>query len=188
MPKSCEKKHHYGKGGGNKSKGWGLIQFEERESVNKALALNDIVGLHEKLLKIDRSHMPAASLVPPGMHRVGEYGQGKVSKRNEKKRREQQKGKRKKMRISEDGHSQHPTGDDNDNKESSQQPGSPLAPPLPSKGDSTEKPHDERTSSDKNKVVVAKKNSSVSVLSFRPRGVTARKSHPKQRLKFNNDD
>jgi len=68
-----------------KSKGWALVQFEERDSVEKALALNDVIGLHEKLLKIERSHMPAALLVPPGLHRIIERGHGKYSKRNEKK-------------------------------------------------------------------------------------------------------
>ena len=69
-----------------KSKGWALVQFEERESVEKALALDDVIGLHEKVLRIERSHQPAATLVPPGMHRVNPKGDGKHSKRNEKKR------------------------------------------------------------------------------------------------------
>ena len=66
-----------------KSKGWGLVQFEEREAVEKALALTDSLGLHEKLLQIERSHMPAVSLIPPGMHRVKPKGEGRNSKRNE---------------------------------------------------------------------------------------------------------
>mmetsp|Transcript_10688 Transcript_10688/g.16370 ORF Transcript_10688/g.16370 Transcript_10688/m.16370 type:complete len:881 (+) Transcript_10688:182-2824(+) len=78
-----DKQHQHGKG---HSKGWGLVQFEERDSVEKALALNDLVGLHEKTLQIHRSHMPAASLVPPGMHRINPKGEGKASKRNEKKK------------------------------------------------------------------------------------------------------
>jgi len=69
-----------------KSKGWGLIQFEELESVEKALALDDVVGLHERLVKVERSHLPAVSLVPPGMHRVRPKGEGKASKRNQKRR------------------------------------------------------------------------------------------------------
>lgn len=76
-----EKHHHHGKGA---SKGWGLVQFESQDSVDKALELNDIVGLHDKILQIGRSHMPAASLVPPGMHRVQPKGEGKFSKRNVK--------------------------------------------------------------------------------------------------------
>jgi RNA recognition motif. (a.k.a. RRM, RBD, or RNP domain) len=66
-----------------KSKGWGLVQFEEREAVEKALALTDTLGLHEKLLQIERSHMPGVSLIPPGMHRVKPKGEGRNSKRNE---------------------------------------------------------------------------------------------------------
>lgn len=68
------------------SKGWGLVQFEECDSVEKALALDDVIGLHEKLVKVERSHMPAVTLVPPGMHRVNPKGEGKVSKRNQKRR------------------------------------------------------------------------------------------------------
>lgn len=81
------------KGKGN-SKGWGLVQFENHESVETALALHDTIGLHEKVLQIERSHMPAALLVPSGHHRVKPKGQGKVSKRNQKKR-EQTGGGRK---------------------------------------------------------------------------------------------
>ena len=77
-----EKHHHHGKG---KSKGWGLIQFEEKDSVEKALELNDVIGINEKLVKIDRSHLPAVSLVPAGMHRVNPKGKGKNSKQNQKK-------------------------------------------------------------------------------------------------------
>lgn len=78
-----EKHANHGKG---MSKGWGLVQFESKESVDKALELHDIIGLHEKILQITRSHMPAASLVPPGMHRVRPKGEGKVTKRKLKMR------------------------------------------------------------------------------------------------------
>jgi RNA recognition motif-containing protein len=80
-------KHHGPRHIKAKSKGMGLIQFEERESVEKALALNDEIGLHEKLVKVCRSHMPAvSSKVPPGMHRTNPQGKGKSSKRNQKRR------------------------------------------------------------------------------------------------------
>ena len=75
------------------SKCTGLIQFEERESVEEALKLNGEVGLHEKLIKISRSHQPAVAIVPPGMHRVQPKGQGKSTKANEK-RKERRKKKR----------------------------------------------------------------------------------------------
>jgi hypothetical protein len=65
------------------SRGWGLVQFEERESVAKALSLNDVLGIHEMVVEIEPSHMPAVALVPPGFHRVNAKGQGKSSKRNE---------------------------------------------------------------------------------------------------------
>jgi RNA recognition motif-containing protein len=78
-----EKSH---RGGHGKSKGWALIQFEERDSVEKALELSGSLALHEKTLKVERSHLPAVSLVPAGMHRVRPKGEGKMSKRNEKRR------------------------------------------------------------------------------------------------------
>ena len=75
--------HHQGKGD---SKGWGLVQFEDRESVEKALALNDVLGLKEKVINVERSHVAAAGLVPPGMHRVNPKGEGKSTKRHQKRR------------------------------------------------------------------------------------------------------
>ncbi|KAL3911913.1 MAG: hypothetical protein SGILL_007094 [Bacillariaceae sp.] len=74
---------HHGKG---KSKGWGLVQFEEKESVEKALALSDVIGIDEKSVKIERSHLPAVGLVPPGMHRVNPKGKGKSTKHNQKRK------------------------------------------------------------------------------------------------------
>jgi hypothetical protein len=68
------------------SKGWGLVQFEEKESAAKALALHEEIGIKEKVVKIEMSHMPAVSLVPAGMHRVNPKGQGKKSKFNQKRR------------------------------------------------------------------------------------------------------
>eukprot|EP00560_Eucampia_antarctica_P003281 CAMPEP_0197840752 /NCGR_PEP_ID=MMETSP1437-20131217/45785_1 /TAXON_ID=49252 ORGANISM="Eucampia antarctica, Strain CCMP1452" /NCGR_SAMPLE_ID=MMETSP1437 /ASSEMBLY_ACC=CAM_ASM_001096 /LENGTH=628 /DNA_ID=CAMNT_0043450409 /DNA_START=128 /DNA_END=2017 /DNA_ORIENTATION=- len=65
------------------SKCAGLVQFEERESVDLALELNGIVGLHEKLIDVKRSHMSAiVSVVPPGMTKVKPKGEGKSTKRN----------------------------------------------------------------------------------------------------------
>ena len=68
------------------SRGWGLVQFEETEAVDKAIQLSEQVGLREKLVTIDRSNTPAVSLVPPGMHRVNPKGEGRSSKRNEKRK------------------------------------------------------------------------------------------------------
>jgi hypothetical protein len=73
------------------SKGWGLVQFEERDAVEKALELDDVLGIKEKIINVARSHVPASSIVPPGMHRVNPKGEGKSSKRNQK-RREQKSG------------------------------------------------------------------------------------------------
>lgn len=69
-----------------KSKGWALLQFEDKESVMKALELNDVLGIQGKTVLVERSHMPAVPLVPPGMHKVSARGDGKVSKRNEKRK------------------------------------------------------------------------------------------------------
>ena len=79
-----EKSHHHHHRG--KSKGWGMVQFEERDSVDKALGLSGIIGMKERLIKVDRSHMPATGMVPPGMHRVKPQGEGKSTKRNEKRK------------------------------------------------------------------------------------------------------
>jgi hypothetical protein len=73
------------------SKGCGLVQFEERDAVEKALELDDVLGIKEKIINVERSHVPASSIVPPGMHRVNPMGEGKSSKRNQK-RREQRSG------------------------------------------------------------------------------------------------
>jgi len=75
-------KGHGGHGHIPKSKCAGMVQFEERESVEKALELSGEFGLHEKLIIVSRSHQPAVSVVPPGMHRVTPKGEGKNSKRN----------------------------------------------------------------------------------------------------------
>lgn len=69
-----------------KSKGAGLIQFEERESVEKALELSGEVGIHEKLIVVTRSNQPAVAIVPPGMHRLNPKGQGKNTTRNLKRK------------------------------------------------------------------------------------------------------
>jgi RNA recognition motif. (a.k.a. RRM, RBD, or RNP domain) len=79
-------KHKHGHHYPPPSLGWGLIQFERIESVETALALDDTLGIHEQLVKVDRSHVPAVGLVPPGMHRVCPQGEGKVSKRNLKRK------------------------------------------------------------------------------------------------------
>jgi RNA recognition motif-containing protein len=52
-----------------KSKGWGLIQFEYEDSVEKAVALHDVIGLHERVVKVSRSHIPAVSITPQRMER-----------------------------------------------------------------------------------------------------------------------
>ena len=67
-----------------KSKGIGLVQFEERESVSRALELNDTIGLHEHLIQVERSHIPAvSSLVPPGMNRINRKGDRQSSKKDQ---------------------------------------------------------------------------------------------------------
>lgn len=135
-----------------KSKCTALIQFEERESVEKALALNDEIGLHEKLIYVARSHQPAVGVVPPGMHRINSKGLGKSTKRNEK-RKERRMGKGKEMEKSEDA---RPTtsleGKNNDE----------------SKIDAPTKT-----------MPTSSSTTSANILSFRPRNVKAR---PKKRI------
>lgn len=74
-----------------KSKCAGLIQFEERDSVEKALELSGEVGIHEKLIEVTRSNQPAVAIVPPGMHRVNPKGQGKNTVRNLKRKERRMK-------------------------------------------------------------------------------------------------
>jgi RNA recognition motif-containing protein len=81
--------HQHGKG---TSKGWGLVQFEERGSVEKALQFSEELGIRENLIKVERSHLPAAGLVPPGMHRVNAMGEGRRSRQNEKRREKRTEG------------------------------------------------------------------------------------------------
>ena len=68
------------------SKQRGLIQFEEKESVNEALRLSENIGMHERLVKVERSHCAAIGLIPSGMHRINPKGGGKRSKINEMKK------------------------------------------------------------------------------------------------------
>lgn len=99
--------HHQHDEHKSKSKGWGLVQFEDRESVEKALALSDVIGIHEKVVKIERSHLPAVGLVPPGMHRVNPRGEGKSTKKN-LKRKEQDLNKRTNVKLEKDEESRPP--------------------------------------------------------------------------------
>jgi hypothetical protein len=74
-----------GKGGHHfkgESKCAGLIQFEERSSVEDAVRRDGEFEVQGRQVKIQRSHMPAVGVVPPGMHRVNPKGEGKVSKKN----------------------------------------------------------------------------------------------------------
>jgi len=74
--------HHYH----GDSKCSGLIQFEEQMSVEQALQKDGEFKLEGKIIKIQRSHIPAVGLVPSGMHRVNPKGEGKISKRNKLKK------------------------------------------------------------------------------------------------------
>jgi RNA recognition motif-containing protein len=174
-------KHQQG-GSGHKgvSKGWGLVQFEERDSVEKALALNELVGLHEKLVHIERSHMPAATLGPPGMHRVNPKGEGKVSKRNQKRHREH-------------SHEQTMVADSKEGKETDHHQndvGMGTQHHEDSSKNVTEIRNDEVGKTGKEpEGKKPSKRTPTSVLSFRPRGVVAHArniSHPKPRLILEN--
>ena len=78
--------HHYHHHYHGESKCCGLVQFEERASVETALQKDGQLEIGGKLVKIQRSHLPAVGLVPAGMHRVNPKGEGKMSKRNELKK------------------------------------------------------------------------------------------------------
>ena len=76
----------------HKSKGWACVQFEERESVETALGLSDVLGIKGKSVIIERSHLPAIGLVPSGLHRVNPKGEGKSTKRNQRNKKCESKG------------------------------------------------------------------------------------------------
>jgi RNA recognition motif-containing protein len=79
-----------GKGGHHfhgESKCAGLIQFEDRSSVENALRMDGQFEVGGRPVKTQRSHLPAVGLVPQGMHRVSPKGEGKVSKRNQVKKK-----------------------------------------------------------------------------------------------------
>jgi hypothetical protein len=91
-----------GKGGHHfhgESKCNGLIQFEDRSSVENALRMNGQFEVGGRPVKIQRSHLPAVGLVPQGMHRVSPKGEGKVSKRNQVKKKSNNDG----MEVEEKG-------------------------------------------------------------------------------------
>jgi len=74
--------HHYH----GESKCAGLVQFEERSSVESALQQSGKFEVGGQLITIQRSHLPAVGLVPAGMHRVNPKGDGKSTKKNKFKK------------------------------------------------------------------------------------------------------
>jgi len=68
--------------GSNKSKGEGLVQFEERESANMAVSLSGVIGVNNNLVTITKSTHPAVFIVPPGKHRTGDKEFARRSKNN----------------------------------------------------------------------------------------------------------
>ena len=152
-----ERHQHHGFAGGDgakgKSKGWALVQFEERESVEKALALSGIIGIHEKLIVIERSHMPAVALVPPGMHRINPKGGGKKSKFNQKR----------KEKFAAGGKAQTTPGAKNEISNTSSE--------SPPKGNAADK--DKPSSSGR---------SMAGILAFQPRGVQHSQKHRKVKV------
>jgi hypothetical protein len=88
-----EKSHHHSAKG--KSKGHGLVQFEEKGHVESALKLSGIIGLKERTLQIERSHLPAVpSIVPPECQRVNKRHEGKGKNRPEKSSKKEKAGTR----------------------------------------------------------------------------------------------
>jgi RNA recognition motif. (a.k.a. RRM, RBD, or RNP domain) len=140
------------------SKGYGLVQFEERESVEAALALHDVIGLSERVLHVERSHTPAALIVPPGMHRVSEKGQGKYSKRNERRK----------------------------DLVSAHKGGSAEGQQMTEPGDASQGAEAAPTDNPNGGAPAKPAGASVSVLSFRPRGV-GRGGHQKTRIALPKD-
>jgi hypothetical protein len=152
------RKHHKPEDDGVK----GLVQFEERSSVDRALELHDTLGLHGKLVLIHRANIPAALLVPPGMHRVNPAGAGRHSKRNQKLKQEKEE-KNPKAKDQE----QEQAKTSSDVSPSSTNNGTTAAPAT----DTTETKSKPKSSS----------NSNAAILSFRPRGLSHRGPTPAHR-------
>ena len=123
------------------SKGSGLVQFEDRKSVEQALQKDGMLELGGNALKIQRSHVPAVGLVPPGMHRVNPKGEGKMSKRNKIR-------KGSKMNVD--------TGDKMD---------------VDVKGHSKSRAEKASSTDRDNKNITSPSNMSLSALSFKPRAM-----------------
>lgn len=135
------------------SKCAGLVQFEEKESVERALELDGEIGLNEKLLQISRSHQPAVSVVPPGMHRIKPKGQGKSTKRNQKRKERRDETKK-------EGESNNLSGESRAGIEK-----------TITESDVVESKKDTVQTADVSK----SKSSANSILNFRPRGVSKQK-------------
>ncbi|KAL7544678.1 hypothetical protein ACHAWF_008050 [Thalassiosira exigua] len=154
---------HFGKGGHHfhgQSKGCGLVQFQDRLSVEKSLQRDGDFEVGGKTLKIQRSHLPAVGLIPSGLHRVNPKGEGKASRRN--KVRKESKTKEGENARGVDG-SESMEVDDNG--------------PQVEVGDTKQK---------KNPVTTSSPGSlSLSALSFKPRGIQGRRQKPKISLDAN---
>ncbi len=143
------------------SKCAGLIQFEERESVEKAIKLDGELGLNEKLIHIARSHQPAVSVVPPGMHRVQSKGDGKSTKRNQKRKERRQIGDSKDVGVT----NTNIESKNGANVESSANTS------VQQKGSKSDKESSVQQASDEKGSKSVYTNKSTGILTFRPRGV-----------------
>ena len=79
--------HHYH----GESKCAALVQFEERLSVENALQRSGDFEVGGKIIKIQRSYLPAVGVVPAGCHRVNPKGDGKASGKNQFKKKSKMK-------------------------------------------------------------------------------------------------
>eukprot|EP00978_Attheya_sp_CCMP212_P031181 scaffold117077_cov65-Attheya_sp.AAC.2 len=150
------RKHHKPEDDGGK----GLVQFEERSSVDRALELHDTLGLHGKLVQIHRANIPAALLVPPGMHRVNPAGAGRHSKRNQKLKQEKEE--------------KNPKAKDQEQAKTSSD-----VSPSPTNNGTTAAPATDKT--EPKSKPKSSSNSNAAILSFRPRGLSNRGPTPAHR-------
>jgi RNA recognition motif-containing protein len=132
----------------SRSKGWALVQFEERESVETALGLSDVIGIKAKSVIIERSHLPAIGLVPTGMHKVNPKGEGRSTKRNQ-------------HLLSKKQTTNEPEGGSDRKHQSKNYPQ-----PADGDGDSEAKGSDSKPATPKPSA------STTSIFAFRPRGMT----------------
>lgn len=115
------------------------------------------------MIKVERSHVAAVGVVPPGMHRVNPRGQGKSTKRNSKRKDHKQDHEKEQSEAMDVDNAQSTKkGDESEVSNADKKPSS---------GDPKDKDEGGTTNSTK-----------PNILAFRPRGVSSTAKKPKAKI------